>query len=340
MIVYFVLMITNEHHSQEEQIELMEKARKKNAKTKRISNHNKFGANIFSIHHKYPEEINLIMEFIERKYPNGVFCTHCGSTQVVHRTKKPKNFQCNGCNNSFSVFTNTIFKKTRTDLRKWLYAIHMIINGKKGVSAYQLQRGMGGDYRTSWRMMHQIRKAMSSYSSDMATFETIIEVDETYVGGKPRKGDNKKKVVKRGRGTEKTPVIGVYDRTNKKIHAKVALPNKKGQKLTGKQLLDVIEQVASQTAEVHTDEFRSYRILGKNGWTHLTVDHSVNQFANNGVHVNNVETFWSLLKRGIMGSFHHISDEYLQAYINEFCWRYNNRYNENILEDLLDLCVM
>ena len=294
------------------------------------------GINIFDIFTKYPDERAVIEEFIARKYPHGVYCSHCGSIEVVQRKKTPKKFQCNACNNSFSVFTSTVFHHTKVDMRKWVYALHFMINGKKGVSACQLHRGIGGSYKTAWRMMHEIRNAMGN-TVDREEFEAIIEVDETYVGGKPRKGDGK--VHKRGRGTNKTPVVGVLGRDDKKVYAKVAHPNKEGKKLTGKQLLAIIEEVAAKSAKIHTDEFRSYRILGKNGYDHSIVNHAAGQYVKGNIHVNTVESFWAILKRGIIGSFHHVSVQYLQAYVNEFCWRYNNRFNEENFEDLLDRCV-
>jgi transposase-like protein len=294
------------------------------------------GVGIFEVFARYPDEMTFIKEFIERKYPHGVYCSHCGSVQVTHRKKTPKKFQCNACNNSFSIFTSSVFHHTKIDLRKWIYALHFMINAKKGVSACQLHRGIGGSYKTAWRMMHEIRNAMGD-TVEREEFETIIEVDETYVGGKPRKGDGK--VHKRGRGTRKTPVVGVLGRDNKKIHARVALPNKQSKKLTGKQLLLIIEEVAAKSANIFTDEFRSYRILGKNGYQHSIVNHSSGQYVRGNTHVNTVESFWAILKRGIIGSFHHVSVEYLQAYVNEFCFRYNHRFDEDNFEILMDRCV-
>ena len=149
----------NNKNNQEEQTELARKERVKNEKKKDPKS---IGINIFSVFQRYPNEKVFIDEFIERKYPNGVYCSHCGSVQVVRRVKTPKKFQCNACNNSFSVFTSSVFHHTKVDMRKWVYALHFMINGKKGVSACQLHRGIGGSYKTAWRMMHEIRAAMSN----------------------------------------------------------------------------------------------------------------------------------------------------------------------------------
>jgi len=231
---------------------------------------------------------------------------------------------------TFSPFKDTIFEKSCTDLRKWFYAIHLFLNGKKGISGLQLQREIGVTYKTAWRMLQQIRKAMGN-SEHKQFFDTIVEMDETYVGGKPRKKNRKDDdddltPPKRGRGTKKTPVVGVVDRNNKQVYAKVAMPNSKGQRLTAKQLMDILKTVSKQENNntIMTDEFKGYDPLTKNNFIHLRVDHQ-KAFADGEIHVNGMESFWATLKRGIYGIYHHISVKYMQRYINEFSFRYNNR---------------
>lgn len=288
------------------------------------------GISYLELIQRFPTEMDIIDYFLHIKYPKGVRCSHCLSRKVVHRKSTPRKFQCNSCNNSFSIFKSTIFKDSKLDLRKWLYLIHLVVNAKKGISACQVHREIRGSYKTSWRMVHQIRKAMGQVvSKDM--FKAIIEIDEAYVHSDPKP----KVKSKRGRGSFKTPIVGVYSREDDKIYATVAHPNQLGQKLTGKQLLNILEEVTSKDAVVMTDEFRPYRILEKNGYDHQTVNHSERQYAFNGIHVNNVEAFWSIFKRGLVGSFHHVSGKYLQNYINEFTYRFNNRKNKEIFYDLL-----
>jgi len=297
--------------------------------------------NFLQLQKKFPNEKAVVDYFVEVRYQGIPHCPHCASVSVYHREDKShKVFQCMDCNNSFSIFKGTIFENSSTDLTKWMYAIHLFLNGKKGISGLQLMREVGVTYKTAWRMLKQIRLAMGD--EDMKTyFETIVEIDETYVGGKPRKGnkgrnDNGDTTTnnKRGRGTSKTPVIGVVDRDNKKVHAKVALPNKDGKKLTGKQLLNVLNEVTKAGATVMTDEFRSYNILSRSGFIHLKVDHT-KEFAVGATHTNNIESFWATLKRGVYGIYHSISVKYLQQYVNEFCFRYNNRKNGNMFDLLM-----
>jgi len=202
----------------------------------------------------FPTEKAVVDYFIKIRYPNGIVCNHCGSTKAYARTANIKVFDCGDCNNTFSPFKDTIFEKSSTSLIKWMYAIHLILNGKKGISGLQLQREIGVTYKTAWRMLQQIRIAMNN-AEHKEFVDTVVEIDETYVGGKPRKGNKhsgddddspgddpppngggsapkEAGKSKRGRGTDKTPVIGVVSRDDKAVYARVALPNAKGQRLS------------------------------------------------------------------------------------------------------------
>jgi len=279
--------------------------------------------------------------YLKIRYPKGIRCNHCGSPRVYQRKKHLKVFDCNECMNAFSPFKDTIFEKSRTDLRKWFYAIHLFLNGKKGVSALQLQREIGVTYKTAWRMLHQIRTAMSN-TSQQEFYNTVIEMDETYVGGKPRKKnshDDDDKGSPKGRGTPKTPVIGAVDRNNKVVYARVATPNKDGKKLTGMQLLSVLKEVSSTENKnvIMTDQFRGYSVLSRK-YIHLKVDHS-KLFASGAIHTNTIESFWAILKRGVYGIYHHVSVKYMQKYVDEFCFRYNNR-GHNMFDMVLKQAVI
>jgi len=190
---------------------------------------------------KFPDDITIIDYFIQIRYPEGIRCPHCKNETVYQKKDRLKVFDCNFCGRSFSVFKDTIFEKTSTDLQKWFFAIHLVLNAKKGINALQLQREIGVTYKTAWRMLKQIRKAMEDKTHE-GFYETIVEIDETYVGGKSRKknkhdDDLKGGGLKRGRGTKKTPIIAIVDREERKVFARVANPNKKEQKLTGRQII-------------------------------------------------------------------------------------------------------
>jgi len=221
-------------------------------------------------------------------------------------------------------------------------AFSLMCSAKKGISALQLQRDLDiGSYKTAWRMLKQIRKAMSNIEHGK-TFEAIVEIDETYIGGKPRKSNRKQddgKHNKRGRGTKKNPVIGIVDREKKKVYAKVSLPNKEGKKLSGNQILGILNQVCRKKSTVITDESSGYNVLRKTEHVHLVINHT-RGFVEDFVHTNNVESFWAILKRGVYGICHHVSVKYLQAYVNEFCFRFNNKDNGDMFDLVLRQVVI
>lgn len=278
---------------------------------------------------RFPTEKSVVDYYVNIRYGGKAVCNHCGSVKVYQRKDSIKVFDCNDCGNTFSPFKGTIFEKSSTDLRKWMYAIHLFLNGKKGISGLQLMREIGVTYKTAWRMLQQIRIAMGN-AEQQPFVDTIIEIDETYIGGKPRKDNDHDDTMhtggKRGRGTKKSPVVGVVDRENKKIYARVALPDKDGHKLTGKQLFSILRKVCKKDSNctIITDEYKPYHILDKNNIVHLRIDHKV-MYANGPIHTNNIESFWANLKRGVYGIYHHVSIKYLQRYVDEFCFRYNNR---------------
>ena len=125
--------------------------------------------NFFEFNKNFPTQISCIQHFIAVHYPDGVACRHCCNARLTHKKDEPKKFQCGKCNNSFSIFKGTIFEKSCTDLRKWMYAIHLFLSGKKGISGYQLQREIGVTYKTAWRMLKQIRIAMGNSEIDVLT---------------------------------------------------------------------------------------------------------------------------------------------------------------------------
>ena len=279
---------------------------------------------------KFPTEKAVIKYFLKIRYNDVLICPHCGSkVRVQHRNDNLKLCNCHNCNNTFSPFKNTIFEKSSTDLRKWFYAIHLFLNSKKALSGLQLQREIGVTYKTAWRMLKQIRSAMGNTDMSKA-FEAMVEIDETYIGGKPRKMNGETEPSKRGRGTKKTPVVGVKERSSSHVFAKVALPNEEGKKLTGKQLFNILDSVCKKDATVLTDDFRGYNFMNhkntnKNNYYRISVNHLESIYSlGNGLHTNGIESFWALLKRGILGIYHHVSVDYLQEYVNEFCFRQNN----------------
>ena len=188
--------------------------------------------------------------------------------------------------------------------------MNLVIISRKGISALQLKRELGmGSYQSAWRMLHQIRKAMEK-EEYKETFEAIVEIDETYVGGKPRKNNDhsnsdkdNENTTKRGRGTSKTPVIGVKERNTGRVHAVVANYNEEGKQLSGKQLFNVLKKVCKKNTTVMTDQFAGYNILDKENdcnFVRLKVDHTVAYSLGDGIHTNGIESFWAILKRFVI----------------------------------------
>ena len=228
----------------------------------------------------------------------------------------------------------------------WLFALNLVLIARKGISGLQLQRELGmKSYKGAFRMLNLIRHAIKT-ETHKDTFEAIVEIDETYVGGKPRKENEHKgettKKSKRGRGTDKTPVVGVVERSSGKIYAKVAFPNKNGETLSGKQLLNILNDVCKKDTTVMSDQLSSYNILDNKtdkNFYHIKVDHSAIYSLGNGNHTNTIESCWAILKRGVYGIYHHVSVKHLQEYVDEFCYRLNHRDIDAALNNLIGLCI-
>ena len=302
----------------------------------------------FEFTKRFPDENSAIDFIVETKYKDGYVCPKCGSIHkgIYHQKYNHRFMYCNNCKSEFSALKGTIFENTHLDLRMWLYAMNLVLVSRKGISALQLKRELGmGSYQSAWRMLQQIRKAMEK-EEYKETFEAVVEIDETYVGGKPRKNndhsDDEDNKPKRGRGTSKTPVIGVKERNTGKVHAVVANYNDEGKQLSGKQLFAVLKKVCKGNNTVMTDQFSGYNILDKENecnFVRLKIDHTVTYSPGDGIHTNGIESFWAIHKRGVYGVFHNVSVKYMQKYVTEFCYRLNHRDNNEAFTSLVELAM-
>lgn len=275
----------------------------------------------------YPTQEACIRHLEDVRWHGTPVCPYCKSTNASSVPKELRH-HCNNCNTTFSVTVGTIFHKTKMDLQKWFVAISIILNAKKGVSARQLGRDLEINKDTAWYMAMRIRRAMVEQG---ALLEGIVEVDETYIGGKPRKGvisnpNNRGTGNKRGMGTKKTPVMGAVERGGR-VTAKVV---RRTNAATMERM--VRESIAPGKCLVFTDEHRGYTNLN-NFVEHKTVNHKY-EYVNGEIHTNTIEGFWALIKRGIVGQYHHVAVRHLNKYLNEFCFRYNHRQNAGMLFDL------
>lgn len=254
---------------------------------------------------EYPDDQACLLSVLENRY--GKTCPKCGVIGVkFHPITGRKAFVCSECDKHIYPLADTIFRKSETSLWNWFYAIFQFSVSKNGVSAKELERTLGVTYKTAWRMCKQIRLLMEQ---DNDKLDGDVEVDETYIGGRRKlshKFDNK------------SIVFGQVERNGraKTVHVKTA-----GARI----LLPAIQDGVALTAQIYSDEWRSYKSLPKLGYTHTTVNHSALEYVRGSAHTNTIEGFWSQLKRSIDGTYHAVSPKYLQSYLNEFTFRYNLR---------------
>jgi transposase-like protein len=254
------------------------------------------------------------------RWPNGAVCPRCGGDSPYRLNAKATSkhpvrkgvWKCRACRKQFTVTVGTIFEHSHVPISKWLLAIHLLSASKKGMSAHQLHRMLGVTYRAAWFMGHRLREAMRQ---EPMALNGIVEVDETYIGG-PRKR-------KPGRPApgdrEKTPVMALVERGGRVRAVTLA-------RVTGDNVQDVIRREVSLDAHMMSDDLNVYHPLSMGFRKHDTIVHSRGEYVRGNVHTNTVEGFFGLLKRGLAGSFHHVSKGHLSRYIDEFSFRYNARH--------------
>lgn len=281
--------------------------------------------NLIDVQKEFTTE-NQCLDYLEKmRWPQGVRCPICGHDSVsrIEREAESKNkrnrfYQClePSCRQQFSATAGTIFHDSHLPLTKWFLAVALIADAKKGVSAKQLQRHLGiGSYKTAWYMAHRIRKSMEDTEGSLLT--GTIEVDETYVGGKydPRR--------KRARH-EKAAVVGLIQRGDSGKVRTMRLNTVSKATLVGTILRNTDEK-----AHIMTDEHAGYKSVGKHR-KHESVNHIKEEWVRGNVHTNSIENYWSLFKRGLIGSFHQVSVKHLERYMAEFDYRFNNRKDVDI----------
>ena len=274
--------------------------------------------NLIQIYKKFPTHEACLKHLEQVKWNDKPVCPYCNSAKQTPLPKEHR-YHCNNCNTTFSVTVNTIFHNTKCDLQKWFLAITLVLNAKKGLSARQLGRDIEVTKDTAWFMLMRIRKA---FIDDGDLLQGIVEADETFVGGKNKNRHNDKKTKGGQGGANHTVVIGAVERGG----------NVKAQKAkdrSGKTLNKFVNNNVKEGSTVSTDEWRGYNGLAKK-FERLIVNHGIGQYVLGNAHTNTLEGFWSLLKRGIVGQYHNVSAKHLNQYINEFCFRYNNRKNDEI----------
>ncbi len=275
---------------------------------------------------------NCMRYLTERRWPNGVSCPTCGRADVSWLEKQNK-WQCKSAHpkRQFSVKVGTIFEDSALGLEKWLPAVWLIANAKNGISSYELSRSLGVTQKTAWFMLHRIREALKSGSilKTGGHGRGPVEIDETFVGGKAKNMHAKRRnSLKLGlKGEHKTAVMGILDRETRQVRAKV-VPNVKRETL----LNEILENV-ERKSKVYTDNANAYDALDVRDFIHKTVTH-IEEYVRGEVHTQGIENFWSLLKRGLHGTYVAVEPYHLDRYVAEQVFRYNLRSTkDNPLND-------
>lgn len=270
----------------------------------------------------------------DRRWPRGIRCPMCGNEKVYALKTRPFHWVCKKCGVTpyrFSVTVGTIFENTKYPLKVWFEVLWQMLNSKKGVSALQIQRQIGcGAYKTAWFMCHRLRAAMRD--PEFKQLMGIVEVDETYIGRKDKNRHHGKKNGKRGLGSGKTPVIGAIGRKGNAVCRMI-------EHADARTLNGFVRKAVSEKVDlVATDEHPGYGYLRASGYRHDAVTHSAGEYVRGEVHTANIDSFWSLLKRGIVGTYHNVSKKYLPLYLAEFQFRHNNRENPDIFGQVIAAC--
>ena len=278
------------------------------------------GITLIQLAKMFPDDETAERWFIEQRWPEGVHCPACGSTNIQERrTRKPAPYRCRDCRKDFSTKTGTLMQGSNLGFQTWAMAIYLFSTNLKGVSSMKLHRDLGVTQKTAWHLAHRIRETWQDNGG--LPFAGPVEADETYMGGKLKNMHAKDRKAARQRPDYgKTIVAGARDRATGAVHGQTVEYADKDT------LCAFVGAHAAPGATVYTDEAKAYQSLPD----HETVNHGRGEYVRDGISTNGIESFWSMLKRGYHGTYHHMSAKHMDRYVTEFSGRHNNREADTI----------